>query len=171
MLRRARLCPRRLRPASPNGLNPKEFTVAERLKEHGYATQCVGKWHLGDQPEFLPTRQGFDHYLGIPYSNDMQRKSKETGERIVPLVRDDKVAELLTDAQQSRIVSATPTKPSASSGPTRTNRSSSICRTRLSTLPSTPARNSAASPPTAASGTGLRKWTGASAGCWTLCAS
>ncbi|MFM8272869.1 MAG: sulfatase-like hydrolase/transferase [Gemmata sp.] len=91
-------------PAGPQGLHPKEFTVAERLKELGYATQCVGKWHLGDQPEFLPTRQGFDHYLGIPYSNDMQRRSKETGERVVPLVRDDKVAELLTDEKQSLIV-------------------------------------------------------------------
>ena len=91
-------------PAGPQGLNPKEFTIAERLKEHGYATQCVGKWHLGDQPEFLATKQGFDHYLGIPYSNDMQRKSKETGERVVPLLRDDKVAELLTDARQSKIV-------------------------------------------------------------------
>ena len=91
-------------PAGPQGLNPKEVTIAEHLKELGYATQCVGKWHLGDQPEFLPTKQGFDHYLGIPYSNDMQRKSKETGERVVPLVRDEKVAELLTDAQQSWVV-------------------------------------------------------------------
>lgn len=91
-------------PAGPQGLNPAESTIAERLKEHGYATQCVGKWHLGDQPEFLPTKQGFDHYFGIPYSNDMQRKSQATGERVVPLLRDDKVAELLTDAQQSRIV-------------------------------------------------------------------
>ena len=91
-------------PAGPQGLNPKEVTVAERLKELGYATQCVGKWHLGDQPEFLPTKQGFDRYLGIPYSNDMQKKSKETGERVVPLLRDDKVAELLTDEKQSEIV-------------------------------------------------------------------
>ena len=91
-------------PAGPQGLNPKEVTLAERLKDLGYATQCVGKWHLGDQPEFLPTRQGFDHYLGIPYSNDMQKKSKETGERVVPLLRDDKVEELLTDEKQSRIV-------------------------------------------------------------------
>jgi arylsulfatase A-like enzyme len=65
---------------------------------------CVGKWHVGDQPEFLPTNQGFDGYFGIPYSNDMQRKSLETGKRVVPLLRDDKVAELLTDEQQSRIV-------------------------------------------------------------------
>ena len=91
-------------PASSNGLNPAEHTVAERLKERGYVTQCIGKWHVGDQPEFLPTKQGFDHYFGIPYSNDMQRKSTETGQRVVPLVRDDKVAELLTDEAQSRIV-------------------------------------------------------------------
>jgi arylsulfatase A-like enzyme len=91
-------------PASRNGLHPREFTIAERLKEHGYATACVGKWHVGDQPEFLPTRQGFDRYLGIPYSNDMQRKSTATGERVVPLVRDEKVAELLADEAQSRIV-------------------------------------------------------------------
>ncbi len=91
-------------PGSRNGLNPQENTIADLLKAQGYATQCVGKWHLGDQPEFLPTKQGFDHYFGIPYSNDMQRTATETGARVVPLVRDDKVAELLTDEAQSRIV-------------------------------------------------------------------
>jgi len=58
-------------PAGRVGLNPEEQTVAELLKEAGYATGCVGKWHLGDQPEFLPRRQGFDYYFGLPYSNDM----------------------------------------------------------------------------------------------------
>jgi arylsulfatase A len=58
-------------PAGKAGLNPAELTVAELLKDRGYATGCIGKWHLGDQPEFLPTSQGFDYYLGIPYSNDM----------------------------------------------------------------------------------------------------
>ena len=58
-------------PAAAVGLNPEEQTVAEVLKGAGYATACFGKWHLGDQPEFLPTAQGFDHYYGIPYSNDM----------------------------------------------------------------------------------------------------
>jgi arylsulfatase A len=58
-------------PSAAVGLNPKEETVAEVLKTVGYATMCIGKWHLGDQPEFLPTRQGFDHYFGLPYSNDM----------------------------------------------------------------------------------------------------
>jgi len=91
-------------PAGPEGLNPAEVTVAERLKALGYATACIGKWHLGDQPEFLPTRQGFDRYYGIPYSNDMQRVSTETGARVVPLVRDEKVEELLTDEMQTAIV-------------------------------------------------------------------
>jgi len=91
-------------PGGRNGLNPAEHTIAERMKENGYATQCIGKWHVGDQPEFLPTRQGFDHYFGIPYSNDMQKKSVATGQRVVPLLRDEKVEELLTDDAQSRIV-------------------------------------------------------------------
>ena len=90
-------------PAGPKGLNPKERTVAEYLKELGYATMCIGKWHLGDQPDFLPTNQGFDHYFGIPYSNDMQRNSLEDGRRVVPLLRDDKVAELLEDEGQRRV--------------------------------------------------------------------
>ena len=53
------------------GLNPKHVTIAEALKTVGYKTMCVGKWHLGDQVQFLPTNQGFDAYYGIPYSNDM----------------------------------------------------------------------------------------------------
>ena len=61
-----------LRPAAAYGLHPDEITVAEVLKSQGYATICIGKWHLGDQPAFLPTRQGFDEYFGIPYSDNMQ---------------------------------------------------------------------------------------------------
>lgn len=91
-------------PGAPHGLNPSEKTIAEHLQELGYSTMCIGKWHVGDQPEFLPTRQGFDHYFGIPYSNDMQRRSAETGEQVHPLLRDDKVAELITDEEQRRIV-------------------------------------------------------------------
>jgi len=91
-------------PNSKNGLNLGEFTIAERLKEKGYATMCVGKWHLGDRTELLPTRQGFDHYFGIPFSNDMQKKSTKTSEKTVPLLRDEKVIESLTDEQQSKIV-------------------------------------------------------------------
>lgn len=91
-------------PGQSVGLNPAEVTVAERLKEKGYATQMVGKWHLGDQPEFLPTRQGFDHYLGIPYSNDMLKKSAEKKVPVVPLLRDEKIAELMDGEGQRRMV-------------------------------------------------------------------
>src|SRR6185436_2641013 len=63
--------PHVLFPAGSEGLHSDEITVAELLKARGYATGIVGKWHLGDQPEFLPTRQGFDRFYGLPYSNDM----------------------------------------------------------------------------------------------------
>ena len=91
-------------PGGPAGLNPGEVTIAERLRELGYATACIGKWHLGDQPPFLPTRQGFDRYLGIPYSNDMQRPEKGRPTPVSPLLKNDQVIELLTDEQQSGIV-------------------------------------------------------------------
>ena len=58
-------------PGDRVGLNPDEVTLAELCKSRGYATGCFGKWHLGDLPEFLPTRHGFDEYYGLPYSNDM----------------------------------------------------------------------------------------------------
>lgn len=58
-------------PGAAVGVNPNEETIADVLKPAGYLSEIVGKWHLGDQPEFLPTAQGFDHYFGIPYSNDM----------------------------------------------------------------------------------------------------
>jgi arylsulfatase A len=58
-------------PKSITGLNPNEMTIAEVLKQKGYATACFGKWHLGHLPRFLPPNQGFDEYFGIPYSNDM----------------------------------------------------------------------------------------------------
>lgn len=60
-----------LMPGSQVGLNPSEETLAEILSDQGYRTAIFGKWHLGDQPEFLPTRHGFDEFFGIPYSNDM----------------------------------------------------------------------------------------------------
>ena len=58
-------------PKSDYGLNPAEYTIADHLKAQGYATACVGKWHLGHHPETLPRANGFDSYFGIPYSNDM----------------------------------------------------------------------------------------------------
>ena len=60
-------------PDSKLGLPAEEITIAEALKERGYATAAVGKWHLGHLPPYLPTRNGFDYYYGIPYSNDMDR--------------------------------------------------------------------------------------------------
>ena len=60
-----------LYPGDEWGLHEDEVTIAEVLQEQGYATGCFGKWHLGDQPEFLPTQHGFETYVGIPYSNDM----------------------------------------------------------------------------------------------------
>ena len=58
-------------PRDKIGLNPSEMTIAELLKTRGYATACIGKWHLGHKQKFLPTNHGFDTYFGIPYSNDM----------------------------------------------------------------------------------------------------
>ena len=55
------------KPDAMNGLHPNETTIAEYLKEEGYATSIVGKWHLGHQKEYLPTNQGFDSWFGIPY--------------------------------------------------------------------------------------------------------
>lgn len=52
------------------GINPNELLLPEILKKRGYATAVLGKWHLGDRPPFLPTRNGFDEWVGIPYSND-----------------------------------------------------------------------------------------------------
>ena len=63
-------------PHSAGGLPPEEVTIAEVLKPRGYATACVGKWHLGHLPDYLPTAQGFDSYYGIPYSNDMDRVAR-----------------------------------------------------------------------------------------------
>ena len=94
-----------LRPVSPNGLHPDETTIAEVLKKAGYATACIGKWHLGDQPVFLPTRQGFDSFLGLPYSDDMTRATgQRIGERLrgnrwppLPLLENEHVIEAPAD--------------------------------------------------------------------------
>jgi len=82
-------------PRAKKGLNPNEITIAEILKQQGYATCCIGKWHLGDQPDFLPTRQGFDYYYGIPYSNDMGGKKRTRPP--LPLLRNETVIEAPAD--------------------------------------------------------------------------
>ena len=83
-------------PVAKKGLNPDEISIAEVLKGQGYATACVGKWHLGDQPQFLPTTQGFDYYFGIPYSNDMGSKQRKQNPPL-PLLRNEKVIEAPVD--------------------------------------------------------------------------
>jgi len=88
-----------LGPVSNIGISSKEHTVADLLKKQGYATMIVGKWHLGDQPPFLPTKHGFDSYFGLPYSNDMN-KTDQKGHPPLPLVRNDKPIEVITDAKQ-----------------------------------------------------------------------
>jgi arylsulfatase A len=57
-------------PAEHTGLPPEEITLAELLRQHGYRTACIGKWHLGWDRRFRPTEQGFDKFFGLPYSND-----------------------------------------------------------------------------------------------------
>ncbi len=95
-------------PNSGGGIPANEITLAEALKTKGYATACVGKWHLGHLKQFLPTNNGFDHYFGIPYSNDMDRVAAGAKGRSiflepkveywnVPLMRDDKVFERPAD--------------------------------------------------------------------------
>ncbi len=87
-------------PGDVHGLNPKEITIAEMLKEEGYATGCYGKWHLGDQPEFLPTSQGFDEYYGIPYSNDMWPGLKRWKFPHLPILRGTKVVDQVDDMDE-----------------------------------------------------------------------
>ncbi len=69
-------------PFHNTGLNSDEYTIAEMFKDQGYATACIGKWHLGWQKEFLPLQHGFDEFIGLPYSNDIWPYSSQTGERL-----------------------------------------------------------------------------------------
>jgi len=82
-------------PNSKNGIDASEVTIAELLKLQGYATGCIGKWHLGHLPEFLPTRHGFEFYFGIPYSNDMDVEKR--GDPPLPLIRNEEIIEQPAD--------------------------------------------------------------------------
>ncbi|WP_345157881.1 sulfatase [Pontibacter saemangeumensis] len=94
-------------PDSDSGLPATEKTIAEVLKEKGYSTAAIGKWHLGHLPPYLPTSHGFDTYYGIPYSNDMDRDTAvaykesflhpETAYFQVPLMRNTEVIERPAD--------------------------------------------------------------------------
>jgi arylsulfatase A len=98
--------PKVIRDNAAQGLPPEEVTIAELLKTRGYATAIIGKWHLGQLPQFLPMRQGFDYWFGLPYSHDMRMTApREKGLQSaayydpkpeywdVPLMRNDEVIE------------------------------------------------------------------------------
>ena len=101
-------------PQTSYGLNSSEHTIADHLKSLGYATACVGKWHLGHHNETLPTANGFDSYFGIPYSNDMnhpdnKNKSNKSSDQLwldqetaitlwnTPLMRNQEIIEVPVD--------------------------------------------------------------------------
>lgn len=96
-------------PDSVGGLQTTEITLAKALKAKGYATTCVGKWHLGHKPEYLPMRHGFDSFFGLPYVNDMDRRTDigPKGRQAffepkieywnVPLMRGEKIVERPAD--------------------------------------------------------------------------
>lgn len=92
-----------LGPGDHVGLNPDELTIPEVLKSAGYNTMMIGKWHLGDQPKFFPTRYGFDHYFGLPYSNDEMLPAADSGLPVVPLMRDKHVIALVTGNDQNML--------------------------------------------------------------------
>ena len=116
--KRALPIPGVLFPADAVGLAPGEVTVAEVLKAKGYATAIIGKWHLGDQPEFLPHNQGLDYSFGLPYSNDMGPaadgvksdlgkplpQTKGKGQPPLPLLRNGKVEKRVRQDDQQSLV-------------------------------------------------------------------
>ncbi len=86
--------------ADGRGLNPKELTIAEVAQSAGYKTGMFGKWHLGDQPEFLPTRQGFEEFFGLPYSHDIcpTHKNQKVFKFLpLPLLEGETVIEMQPD--------------------------------------------------------------------------
>ena len=85
---------------SLNGINAAETTLAELCKSKGYSTAIFGKWHLGHHPEFLPTRHGFERYLGLPYSNDMWPRHPTAKFPDLPLFEQEKVIETNPDQSQ-----------------------------------------------------------------------
>lgn len=93
-----------LMPNAKIGLNPKETTMAEMLKNQGYRTGAFGKWHLGHAPKFMPNNQGFDEYFGIPYSNDMWPMHPQQGTVFnfdpLPLYHNEKVIDTLEEQSQ-----------------------------------------------------------------------
>lgn len=85
--------PQVLGALAKTGISDSEITIAQLLKARGYATACIGKWHLGQHPQFLPTRHGFDFFYGLPYSNDMDKPPSPP----IPLMRGEKIIEQPAD--------------------------------------------------------------------------
>ncbi len=118
--KRALPIPHVLFPGNAEGLAPGEVTLAELLKQQDYVTGIIGKWHLGDQPEFMPTRQGFDSFFGLPYSNDMgpaedgvksnlgapvpQRAKQNKGQPPLPWLRNETVVKRVLADDQTTLV-------------------------------------------------------------------
>jgi len=110
-------------PDFVGGIQDEEITIAEALRDLGYATGMFGKWHLGDRPRYLPTRHGFDYWFGIPYSNDMmstlpreERRAAFLDPKIeywdVPLIRSERDAagEIVTETLEQPADQTTITK-------------------------------------------------------------
>jgi arylsulfatase A len=100
-----------LSPAQKYGLSHREMTIAQLVKQKGYATAIYGKWHLGHHPQFLPATFGFDDYYGLPYSNDMAplpvgdpRFDSKKHFPPLPLIEGTKV--VATDPDQSQLTTA-----------------------------------------------------------------
>jgi len=98
-----------LRATSTGGIQPQEVLLSELLRDRGYACACIGKWHLGSVPEYLPLAHGFDQYFGLPYSNDMghinargnrNERAIERGVPPLPLYRNETVLETEPDQRQ-----------------------------------------------------------------------
>jgi arylsulfatase A len=95
-----------LGPSAKHGLNSDEMTLAELVKQKGYATAAVGKWHVGSLPQFLPTKHGFDQYYGLPYSNDMwpfHPQAKKAFPKLPMIENDHVVDEEITPEEQTHL--------------------------------------------------------------------
>ena len=90
-------------PEYDYGLHTDEITIADMLRAHGYQTGCFGKWHLGHRPGLMPLDQGFDEYVGVPYSNDMaqiHRPASNNYKWRLPLMNDNQVVQWEPDQRE-----------------------------------------------------------------------
>jgi len=92
-------------PRAHKGINPKETILPEVLKNAGYSTAIIGKWHLGDQPVFFPVRHGFDYWFGLPYSNDMGIRKEKVP--LLPLMQNEKVVDEINKNNESEMSTLT----------------------------------------------------------------